>query len=113
MKLLYNYLKNYWGLVALALLLAAINTTFSLLDPYIFSKVTDGFGTHPEKYSQPQFINGVIWLLCGTMGVAMVSRIAKNFQDYFTNIAIQPPLPFLSQLLNAFEVTLSTLPLSK
>jgi len=89
MKLLYNYLKNYWGLVALALLLAAINTTFSLLDPYIFSKVTDGFGTHPEKYSQPQFINGVIWLLCGTMGVAMVSRIAKNFQDYFVNVIVQ------------------------
>src|ERR1035438_9691030 len=31
----------------------------------------------------------IIFLLLASMGVAMVSRIAKNFQDYFTNVIIQ------------------------
>jgi ATP-binding cassette subfamily B protein len=30
-----------------------------------------------------------MWLLLASMGVAMVSRIAKNFQDYFTNVVVQ------------------------
>ncbi len=34
MKLLLQYLKPYKWLVALALLLAAINQSFSMLDPY-------------------------------------------------------------------------------
>ena len=33
--ILYRYLKPYWGLVALALGLAAINQIFSLLAPWI------------------------------------------------------------------------------
>ena len=33
MKLLYSYLRNYWKLIALALVLATINQVFSLLDP--------------------------------------------------------------------------------
>jgi len=36
MQLLYSYLRQYWGLLALALTLATINQVFSLLDPYIF-----------------------------------------------------------------------------
>ena len=41
MKLLYGYLRNYRGLIALALTLAAINQVFSLLDPLIFRHVID------------------------------------------------------------------------
>ena len=32
---------------------------------------------------------GVIWLLTASITVAMISRIAKNFQDYFLNVIIQ------------------------
>ena len=43
MKLLYRYLRNYRGLIALALTLAAINQVFSLLDPLIFRHVIDEY----------------------------------------------------------------------
>src|SRR5690606_28702941 len=35
------------------------------------------------------FLSGVGLLLLATMGVAFVSRVAKNFQDYYTNVITQ------------------------
>lgn len=49
MDILYAYLGKYWRLVALALVLAATNQIFSLLDPLIFRHVIDSYAT---KYSQ-------------------------------------------------------------
>ena len=89
MKLLFQYLKNYKPLIALALLLAAINQTFSLLDPYIFGKIIDGYASKPKGYSQNDFVRGVGFLILCAVGVAMVSRIAKAFQDYVTSLIIQ------------------------
>ncbi len=89
MQLLFQYLKNYKGLIFLALLLAAINQTFSLLDPYIFGKIIDRFASKPAAYTQNEFIHGVGLLILAAIGVAMVSRIAKAFQDYVTSLIIQ------------------------
>ncbi|MEO8482748.1 MAG: ABC transporter ATP-binding protein [Acidobacteriota bacterium] len=89
MKLLFNYLKGYWPLVALALLLAAINQVFSLLDPLIFRHVIDGYATKFEQYSTAEFFRGVSLLLGAAVGVAFVSRVAKNFQDYYINVITQ------------------------
>lgn len=85
MKILYSYLKNYKGLVLLALLLAAINQVFSLLDPYIFRLIIDGYATKFEQYDAEHFIKGVSWLLLLAISVAFISRVAKNFQDYYIN----------------------------
>lgn len=96
MKLLYNYLKRYKWLVLLALTLAAINQIFSLTDTYIFSRIVDDFATTPHLKTEHhgiitkyQFVKGVGLLIFMGMGVAMVSRIAKNFQDYFVNVITQ------------------------
>jgi ATP-binding cassette subfamily B protein len=89
MKLLLSYLRNYWRLVALALLLAAINQIFSLLDPLIFRHVIDSYASRPRDYTQAQFFRGVSLLLAMAVGVAFVSRVAKNFQDYFVNVITQ------------------------
>jgi ATP-binding cassette, subfamily B, bacterial len=89
MKILYGYLKNYWSLVAVALVLATINQVFSLLDPLIFRHIIDSYATRYREYSSPQFVRGVSVLLAGVIGVALVSRIAKNFQDYFVNVITQ------------------------
>lgn len=105
MKILLRYLKPYKWLVVLTLLLAAINTGFSLMDPIIFGKLvrlaTD-FKYHPANYnhntnfwSSEYFWSfstkfpGALFLLLCSIGVAMVSRIAKNFQDYFLNVIVQ------------------------
>jgi ATP-binding cassette subfamily B protein len=89
MKILLSYLSRYKILVFLALVLASINQVFSLLDPYIFGKILDGFASHPKDFTESQFIKGVLLLIGAAMGVAMVSRIAKAFQDYCINLIIQ------------------------
>ncbi|TAE25233.1 MAG: ABC transporter ATP-binding protein [Cytophagales bacterium] len=94
MQLLYSYLRRYWGLLALALLLAAINQIFSLLDPYIFRKIIDQYVVKPGgglgDINFWGFLEkGAGILILQALGVAMVSRIAKNFQDYYVNVITQ------------------------
>jgi ATP-binding cassette subfamily B protein len=89
MKLLLEYLKKYKGLVLLALVLAAINQVFSLLDPLIFKRIVDEYASKASNYSKAEFIKGVGLLILISMGFAMISRIAKNFQDYCVNVITQ------------------------
>src|SRR5881392_3258601 len=88
MATLYRYLRDYWKLVVAALVLAAINQVFSLLDPLIFRHIIDSYATRYKDYTSGQFVRGVS-LLLGAVGVAFVSRVAKNFQDYFVNLITQ------------------------
>ena len=100
MKILLQYLKPHKWLVAFTLLLAAINTGFSLMDPIIFGKLVNlanNFKFRREELSSTNRFfwsfswnsPGVVFLLCCSIGVAMVSRIAKNFQDYFLQVIVQ------------------------
>src|SRR6266446_3871587 len=89
MKLLYSYLRQYRGLIALALTLATINQVFSLLDPLIFRHVIDQYATRFQEYTTREFFTGVSLLLGAAVGVAFVSRVAKNFQDYYINVITQ------------------------
>jgi ATP-binding cassette, subfamily B, bacterial len=89
MRLLYAYLRQYWGLVVLALTLATINQVFSLLDPLILRYVIDRYATRFSEYTTGEFFRGVSLLLLGAVGVAFVSRVAKNFQDYYINVITQ------------------------
>ncbi|WP_343634775.1 ABC transporter ATP-binding protein [Fluviicola sp.] len=89
MKILVSYLKRYKGLVFLSMILASINQSFSLLDPYIFGKLLDKYATRPGDYTQNEFLAGVAGLIGLAIGAAMVSRIAKAFQDYTVNLTIQ------------------------
>src|SRR5918993_512003 len=102
MKILLQYLKPYKWLVFLVLFLAAINIGFSLVDPIIFGRLVnlandfiqatrEGRPFSDERFywsfswQQP----GVVYLLLCSIGVAMISRLAKNFQDYFLNVIVQ------------------------
>src|SRR3954453_4087656 len=89
MATLYRYLRDYWKLVSAALALAAINQVFSLLDPLIFRHIIDSYATRYTEYTSAEFIRGVSVLLGMAVGVAFVSRVAKNFQDYFVNLITQ------------------------
>jgi ATP-binding cassette subfamily B protein len=89
MKLLLSYLRPHWRLVTLALVLAAVNQCFSLLDPLIFRHVIDEYATRFDRYKTREFFSGVTLLLLAAVGVAFVSRVAKNFQDYFVNVVTQ------------------------
>lgn len=95
MKILFKYIRPYRPLVLLAFVLAAINQTFSLFDPMIFGKLIDGFAKSPfldangNTRDQAAFLTGVGNMLLLLVGTAMVSRIAKAFQDYVVNVIIQ------------------------
>src|SRR3954462_10445389 len=89
MKTLLRYLRPYWRFVALALVLATINQVFSLLDPLILRHVVDDYAGQRDQYTRAQFIKGILTLLGMAVGVAFVSRVAKNFQDYFVNVVVQ------------------------
>jgi ATP-binding cassette, subfamily B, bacterial len=89
MRTLLRYITPYWRYALLALGLAAINQIFSLLDPLIFRHVIDSYATQYDKYTRLQFFKGVGLLLGMAVGVAFVSRVAKNFQDYFVNVVVQ------------------------
>ena len=95
MKILFQYIKPFRSLVLLAFILAGINQTFSLFDPMIFGKLIDEFAKNPivdaagHHRTQSDFLWGVSNMLLLLVGTAMVSRIAKAFQDYTVNVIIQ------------------------
>lgn len=101
MKILLLYLKPYKWLIALALFLAAVNQTFSLFAPWITGRILDLFANHPHVFpdktprSQSEFFfgrgqyHGLLFFLMLLIGTAMISRIAKAFQDYFGNVLVQ------------------------
>lgn len=89
MSILTKYLKKYWKILALALVLASINQIFSLLDPYIFRLILDNYATKFEQLTRNDFFRGVGLLLLASMGTNFVSRVAKNFQDFYVNTITQ------------------------
>jgi ATP-binding cassette subfamily B protein len=89
MNVLLSYLKKHKWVVVIALFLAATNIGFSLLDPYITGRIVDKVIEQRDKLQYNEYINTVLKLIGLAIGVAMVSRIAKNFQDYYTNIITQ------------------------
>lgn len=101
MKILLSYLKPYKWLIVLALFLAATNQVFSLFAPWITGRILDLFVNHPHVFpnkaprSEHQFFfgtsayHGLLFFLMLLIGTAMVSRIAKAFQDYFGNVLVQ------------------------
>jgi ATP-binding cassette subfamily B protein len=101
MKILLLYLKPYKWLITLALFLATANQVFSLFSPWIAGRILDLFANHPHVFpdksprTEHQFFfgegqyHGLLFFLMLLIGTAMVSRIAKAFQDYFGNVLIQ------------------------
>ncbi len=97
MKLLMSYLSRYKLMIFLAIILAAINQIFSLLNPRYAGIILDKFVNHPFTVDKEghitrdlhTYLNQALFYIGAIMGVAMVSRIAKNFQDYVVNVVIQ------------------------
>ena len=103
MKILLYYLKPYKWLIIISLLLASVNQVFSLFAPAITGNILDKLVTHPNFFDQgktiPRSLNGylygndiyhgVLYFLGLLIGTAMISRIAKAFQDYVVNVIIQ------------------------
>jgi ATP-binding cassette, subfamily B, bacterial len=88
-SLLWSFLLRYKKLIFAALVLATINQVFSLLDPQVFRHIVDDYAVKADEMTRETFVRGVLLLLLAYVGVALVSRIAKNFQDYFVSVIAQ------------------------
>ena len=107
MKILLHYLKPHKWLVVFTLIMAGINIGFSLVDPILLGKLVNLASDHQasstgftkEQFTwgyeevtrkgKPYLQMGVFYILLFSITVAMISRIAKAFQDYFLNVVIQ------------------------
>ncbi len=89
MSLIWNYVRRHRKILILGLFLAAINQFFSLLDPQVLRLMIDKYVTHAGEFSTQEFLHGILYLLLAFVGVAFISRVAKNFQDYFVSMVSQ------------------------
>ncbi|KQK25576.1 ABC transporter ATP-binding protein [Chryseobacterium aquaticum] len=103
MKTLLYYLKPHKWLLILSLVLATINQVFSLFSPAITGNILDQLVTHPNHFDKEkihartldQFFygtdiyHGAFYFLGLLIGTAMISRVAKAFQDYVVNVITQ------------------------
>ncbi len=78
-----------WPTLMLALFLAAINQTFSLLDPQITGRIVDEIIFKKDELTKAEFLSKALKLVGLSIGVTFISRLAKNFQDYYTNVIVQ------------------------
>jgi len=88
MKTLWKYLRPQRKFIVWALVLATIAQLLSLVDPVIFGKIIDDYATHPVVSTEQELIRGVSYWLAIAIGVAMLSRLAKAYQDYTTRLAV-------------------------
>ncbi|HLP13537.1 MAG TPA: ABC transporter ATP-binding protein [Flavobacteriales bacterium] len=89
MKIISPYLRPYKKLIFITLLLATINQVFSLLDPFIIGKLINYYSDTKDKVTADVFVKAVLFFIALAIGAAMMSRIAKNFQDYCLSIITQ------------------------
>ncbi len=90
MKLLLQYLSRHRWLLFAALLLAAASQVCMLLSPYILGHhLIDKYARHPGDWPPDAYFRGVLLGLAVIIGVTMLSRITKAFQDYVVSIVIQ------------------------
>ncbi|AZA82893.1 ABC transporter ATP-binding protein [Chryseobacterium lactis] len=103
MKILFKYLKPYQWLIAISLFLATINQVFSLFAPAITGNILDQLVTHPNFFDKEKLLSrnlneylygtgvyhGAFYFLGLLIGTAMISRIAKAFQDYVVSVITQ------------------------
>jgi len=86
MKLLYSYIQQHKKILFGALILATINRVFQLIDPQIFRLIIDNYTNKINELSPNDFIKGVAILLAVGIAASFISRLAKNFQDYYVNV---------------------------
>jgi len=89
MQIIWKYLRPFRGWLFLAMGLAAIAQVLELIDPIIFGKIIDNFAINPGGRSEQELVRGALRLLALAVGIALLARIAKAFNDYVTRLVVQ------------------------
>jgi ATP-binding cassette subfamily B protein len=89
MKIIWKYLKPFKGLLFLAMGLAAISQVLELIDPIIFGKIIDLYAVNTEGRTEHELIRGAIRLLALAVGIALLARLARAFNEFVTRLVVQ------------------------
>jgi len=89
MQLLLKYLRPQQKTIFLALLFAGMSQVLSMVDPIIFGRIIDQYGKRSPTVQQDELIRGVASWLVIAIGVALLARLAKAAQDYYTGYSVQ------------------------
>ena len=89
MKIIWKYLKPQQWLIVISLTLAGISQLLSLVDPLIFGKIIDDYAINPGNRTEDELVKGVLFWLGVAIAIALLARIARSFQEYFTRLAVQ------------------------
>lgn len=89
MRVLWNYLKPHKWLVLLSLLLAGASQVLTMIDPVIFGKIIDDYANNMANKTQHDLVQGVLFWMGVAIGVALLARLAKSFQDYSMRLVVQ------------------------
>ena len=89
MKILWKYLKPQQWIIVISLALAGLSQLLSLVDPLIFGKIIDDYATKPGNRPEDELVKGVLFWLGVAVSIALLARITRSFQEYFTRLAVQ------------------------
>lgn len=89
MKLLFKYLKPQRGMISVALFFAAISQVLSMIDPIIFGKIIDDYAKPAIDAPQGDLVRGALMWLGIAIGIALIARLAKAFQDFYTGLSVE------------------------
>jgi len=89
MKIIWKYLRPHSGLIILALVLAGVAQLLSLIDPIIFGKIIDDYANNIRNRAEEELVKGVLFWLLIALGVALLARVARSFQEYVMKLAVQ------------------------
>lgn len=89
MKILWKYLKPQRWLIVVSLSLAGVSQLLSLVDPIIFGKIIDDYATQIGNFAEDELVKGVLFWLGVAIAIALLARVAKSFQEYFTRLVVQ------------------------
>ncbi|UOE47936.1 ABC transporter transmembrane domain-containing protein [Mucilaginibacter sp. SMC90] len=81
---IFQYLKPYRALIAVALLLAAAAQLLALIAPVIFGHIIDRYATNKNHLSERGLIHGILYWLAIALGLAVLSKLFKSMQDFVT-----------------------------
>ncbi|MDX3906410.1 MAG: ABC transporter ATP-binding protein [Pigmentiphaga sp.] len=89
MRTLWTYLTPHRSLALLALFLAGTAQILALVDPIIFGRIIDEYAINRAGKTEDELVSGVLALLGLAVLIAILSRLARAFQEYVTRLVVQ------------------------
>jgi ATP-binding cassette subfamily B protein len=86
MRLLFRHSLRHWRALAGAFALATLNQLLLFADPQILRMIVDRYVMRMNALPRDVFLRGVLTLVAASVAILLLSRLARNLQDYRINV---------------------------